>query len=40
MEDITKRWQGNLNEIKDEYGNNIVITAVNNNDSKMCDFLL
>ena len=40
MEDITKRFGGNLNEIEDEDGNNILIMAVSNNDSKMCDFLL
>lgn len=40
MEDILKRYQGNIDNICDEDGNSLLIMATIKGDYKMCDILL
>lgn len=40
MEDILKRYQGNIEALKDEEGNSLLIMASNKGDYEMCDILL
>ena len=40
MEDILRRYQGNINVVVDEDGNSLLIQAAMNGDYKMCDILL
>ena len=40
MEDILRRYQGNIDVVKDEMGNSLLIMAAMNGDFKMCEILL
>lgn len=40
MEDILKRYQGDIDSIRDEEGNSLLIMASNKGDYEMCDILL
>ena len=40
MEDILKRYQFKIENIKDEVGNNLLIMATMKGDYKMCDILI